>query len=72
MISEEEGTNVRIRDYQQMGVSEGVFSINGKHKINVVWRDDTNLVIDCYDVQGSSIVTRQKKWGQIDISYNLK
>lgn len=63
---------VRLIDVQNDGLSEGVFSIAGKHVVTAQWIDATHLEIKCEDVQGNTIEKKLESWNGITISYVLR
>jgi hypothetical protein len=63
---------VRVIDNQQDGLSQGVFSISGKHLVTARWIDPTHLEIKCEDVQGSVVGTKLDNWGGVTITYLLQ
>lgn len=63
---------VRLIDHENEGLSEGVFSISGKHIVTANWTDPTHLEIKCEDVQDSEIAAKLESWGGVTITYILK
>ena len=58
------------RDSYEWG--ERVFEVNGKHAINAVWLNATDLQIECSHGCEGSVQNQRKNWNEINISYIIK
>jgi hypothetical protein len=67
-------TQIEVSEIKQRRreTGETVLILRGKHAIQAVWLNDTNLQIECSDECSNQISAKLNKWGDIKISYKLK
>jgi hypothetical protein len=46
-----------------------VFVVEGQPQLNLVWKDNTSLRVECSECQSKDIFKREMNWQDVNISY---